>query len=106
MNGCGDGKNLAFTYDSDGLRLTKKVGDTTYSYFYAGGKLIRQTDGTNTLDFFYDESGHPYALKYNGTTYYYVTNFQGDVLHILNSSKQAVDSYIHIRIAGLERMKC
>ena len=44
---------------------------------------MRQTGGGNTLDFFYDESGHPYALKYNGTTYYYVTNLQGDVLKIV-----------------------
>ena len=32
-------------------------------------------------------------MTYNGTTYYYVTNLQGDVLHILNSSKQVVASY-------------
>ena len=79
----GGGKALTFTYDSDGLRLTKKVGNTTYSYLYAGGKLMRQTDGTNTLDFFYSENGHPYALKHNGTIYYYVTNLQGDVLKIV-----------------------
>ena len=89
----GGGKALTFTYDSDGLRLTKKVGNTSYSYLYAGGKLMRQTDGTNTLDFFYDESGHPYALTYNGTTYYYVTNLQGDVLAILDGNKQVVASY-------------
>ena len=90
------GPILDFTYDSDGLRLTKTVDDTTtYNYFYAGGKLIRQTWGDNTLDFFYDESGHPYALKYNGTTYYYVTNLQGDVLAILDSSKQVVASYTY-----------
>jgi len=56
---------------------------------------LRETWGDNTLDFFYDESGHPYALTYNGTTYYYVTNHQGDVLHILNSSKQVVASYTY-----------
>ena len=91
----------SYTYDSNGLRLTKEVVDvvadtstsTTYNYFYAGGKLMRQTDGTNTLDFFYDESGHPYALTYNGTTYYYVTNLQGDVLHIVDSTGALVVSY-------------
>ena len=91
----GGGKTLSFTYDSDGLRLSKNVGSTTYSYLYAGGKLIRQTGGGNTLDFFYDESGHPYALTYNGTTYYYVTNLQGDVLEILDGNKQVVASYTY-----------
>ena len=61
----------------------KTVNGVTHNYLYAGGKLMRQTDGTNTLDFFYDESGHPYALNYNGTIYYYVTNLQGDVLKIV-----------------------
>lgn len=56
---------------------------------------MRQTWGSNTLDFFYDESGHPYALTHNGTTCYYVTNLQGDVLHIVNSSKQVVASYTY-----------
>lgn len=56
---------------------------------------MRQTGGGNTLDFFYDESGHPYALTHNGTTYYYVTNLQGDVLHIVNNAGTAVVSYTY-----------
>jgi len=89
------GTSLTFTYDSEGLRLTKKVGSTTYSYLYAGGKLMRQTGGGNTLDFFYDASGMPYAVKYNGTVYYYITNLQGDVLHIVNASGTPVVSYTY-----------
>ena len=84
---------VTYTYDSDGLRLTKKVGNTTYNYYYAGGKLMRQTGGGNTLDFFYDASGNPYALKYNNTLYYYITNLQGDVLKIVNTSGTPVVSY-------------
>ena len=87
------GASLTFTYDSEGLRLTKKVGSTTYSYTYAGGKLLRQTWGSNTIDFFYDVNGNPYALKYNGTLYYYITNLQGDVLKIVNTSGTPVVSY-------------
>ena len=90
------GTSLSFTYDSDGLRLSKTVNNsTTYNYYYAGGKLMRQTDGTNTLDFFYDASGNPYALKYNGTLYYYITNLQGDVLHIVDTSGTPVVSYTY-----------
>ena len=54
----------------------------TSRYYYAGGKLMRMSWGANILDFFYDESGLPYAMKYNGTVYYYITNLQGDVMHI------------------------
>ena len=93
VSASGDGKSLTFTYDSDGLRLTKKVGNTTYQYYYAGGKLLRQTGGGNTLDFFYDASGNPYALKYNNTLYYYITNLQSDVLKIVDTSGNPVVTY-------------
>ena len=89
-----DGTNsLSFAYDASGLRTSKTVNGTTYRYYYAGGKLMRMTWGTNTIDFFYDASGLPYAMKYNGTAYYYITNLQGDVMHIVNASGTVVASY-------------
>ena len=90
---------LAFTYDVDSLRLTKTVGTGSsaveHKYTWQGGKLIAEYDGTNTLEFFYDESGAPYAFSCNGTIYYYVTNLQGDVVKIVNASgtSQAEYSY-------------
>ena len=63
-------KTIGFEYDSDGLRPKKTVsGGATHYYFYAGGQLLRETYGSNVLDFSYDANGYPYALKYNGTTY-------------------------------------
>lgn len=82
-----------YTYDLSGLRTSKTVGDVTHNYLYAGGKLMRETYGSNTLDFFYDANGTPYALKYNGTVYYYVTNLQGDVIRIVDASGNTVASY-------------
>lgn len=85
--------NLSFTYDTNGLRTSKKVGSVTHKYLYASGKLMRETYGGNTLDFFYDANGTPYALKYNGTVYYYVTNLQGDVIRVVDASGNTVASY-------------
>ena len=82
-----------FTYDLSGLRTSKTVGSVEHNYLYAGGKLMRETYGSNTLDFFYDANGTPYALKYNGTVYYYVTNLQGDVVRIVDASGNTVASY-------------
>ena len=87
--------NLTYTYDSEGLRLSKTVDGVVHNYYYAGGKLLRETWGSNTLDFFYDAMGTPYALKYNGTLYYYVTNLQGDILHIVDASGVPVVSYTY-----------
>jgi len=45
------------------------------------------------LYFFYDQSGSPYALLYNGTTYYYILNGQGDVVRLVDSTGAVVASY-------------
>ena len=47
--------------------------------------MMRMSWGANILDFFYDESGLPYAMKYNGTVYYYITNLQGDGMRVESS---------------------
>ena len=72
-----------------------------HQYIYAGGKLLRETisDGTTTktLDFTYDNVGMPYSLIYNnGTTtatYYYITNLQGDVMYLVDSTGVEVAAY-------------
>ena len=43
----------------------------------------------------YDASGTPMAVTYGGTTYYYATNIQGDVVAILDSSGAAVVTYTY-----------
>ena len=51
------------------------------------------TATVDTLYFAYDASGSPMAVTYNGATYYYVTNLQGDVIALLNSSGTKIASY-------------
>ena len=54
---------------------------------------MRMSWGSNTIDIFYDTNSAPYAMKYNGTVYYYVTNLQGDVMRIVNASGTVMASY-------------
>ena len=86
VSASGGGHSVTYAYDHNGVRTTKTVDGVVHTYYYASGKLLRETYGSNTLDFFYDASGAPYAFKYNGTLYYYVLNLQGDVVRIVNSS--------------------
>ena len=70
------------------------IQTVTHEYLTLNGKVARETIKTNNsltavLDFVYDESGKPFALKYstNGTsfqTYYYVLNLQGDVVKLIH----------------------
>lgn len=46
-----------------------------------------------TLDFAYDASGMPVTVTTDGSTYYYITNLQGDVMALLNSTGTAVAQY-------------
>ena len=89
------GSTWTNTYNADGLRTKRTNGSTTYSYVYNGDKLSQMTVGSNLLYFSYDASGTPMAVLYNGTNYYYVTNIQGDVIAILNTSGTAVVEYAY-----------
>ena len=70
------------------------IQTVTHEYLTLNGKVARETIRTNNtltavLDFIYDASGKPFALKYstNGTsfeTYYYVLNLQGDVVKLIH----------------------
>ena len=85
--------SISYAYDANGLRTGKTVGNVTHNYIYASGQLLQETYGDNTMDFFYDANGYPYALKYNDTTYYYITNLQGDVMHMIDAQGNTVASY-------------
>ena len=47
------------------------------------------------MDFIYDNTGKPYALKYDGATYYYVLNQQGDVISIITHWGESYGSYTY-----------
>ena len=94
----GDG-TWAFTYDANGMRTKKVKTNTsgtvtdTYTYVYNGSQLSQMKKNDDTLNFFYEGEGRPAYFTYNNTTYYYVTNLQGDVIAILDSTGTVVVNY-------------
>ena len=81
----------------------------THDYLTQSGRVaretIRQSVGgtvlkTETLDFFYDESGRPFAFNYSvdrgiASTYYYILNLQGDVVQIIDANGVMQAEYIY-----------
>ena len=85
---------LSFQYDANGMRTGRSsTSGIEYSYVYNGGQLMQMTRGTTVYQFTYDANGTPMTISENGTVYYYVTNLQGDVMAILNSSGTEVVRY-------------
>jgi uncharacterized protein RhaS with RHS repeats len=81
-----------FAYDGQGRRITKNGISYTYD---SNGNLLKQTDGANTLEFIYDDSGVA-GVKYNNKTYVYRKNAQGDIIAILDSAGAVVVKTVKI----------
>ena len=69
------------------------------------GKLIRQSNG---LEFFYDHTGVA-GMKYNGSTYIYRKDVQGNIIALLDSSggivvKYAYDAWGNYAAKALDRV--
>ena len=117
----GGGKSATYTYGADGIRTSKTVtdssGTTTYQYTTQNGQIARQSwtaGGTAyQMDFIYDAAGRPLAMYYrskaagqadfNGDSYYYETNQQGDVTGLYKITyNAATNSLSATRVASYE----
>ena len=117
----GGGKSATYTYGADGIRTGKTVtdasGTTTYQYTTQNGQIARQSwsaGGTAyQMDFIYDATGRPLAMYYrsktasqadfNGDSYYYETNQQGDVTGLYKITYNATTKALSAtRVASYE----
>jgi RHS repeat-associated protein len=88
----GNGVNLTFKYNQDGLRTKKNEKE----FVYSGDMLMAQFNSSGVaLEFFYDHSGK--ALGYSGAygTFYYLRNAQGDVIGLYDNSGNIVANYVY-----------
>ena len=87
--------NISYTYDMAGVRSSKTVNGTEYKFTTLSGLVTRQEWNGSSIDFIYDDSNQPLAMKYNGTLYYYILNAQGDIVRIIDGSRNVVASYAY-----------
>ena len=88
-----NGITWSYTYDANGMRTGRTGAGKTYTYTYNGSQLVQMTVGSDTLRFTYDAAGTPLTVNYNGTTYYYTTNLQGDITGIVTETGATVITY-------------
>ena len=85
----------SMTYNADGLRTKRTNGTKTYNYTYYGGQLVHMSVDGSDMYFSTSPDGVPMAVTYQGTQYLYVTNLQGDVTAILDTSGNTVVEYTY-----------
>ena len=73
------------------------MGGTKTEYFLNGTQILAQKTGSNTpMVFYYDHNGKRVAFKNtDGAVYFYVYNLQGDVVQLLDSSRNVVGEYVY-----------
>lgn len=84
-----------YTYNEDGIRTSKTVNGVTTKYYLNGTDIIEQTDGTNTLHFYYDNTGEIIGFTYNDNQYFYIKNVQDDIIAIADNSGNIVSEYAY-----------
>ncbi|MGG6447382.1 DNRLRE domain-containing protein [Pseudobacillus badius] len=86
---------VTFTYDENGNRDSRKDANGTTFFYYAENKLLFETDQNQnvTKEYLYDDEDHLVAMVYEGNVYYYLTNYRGDVLGLVDASGNLVAEY-------------
>ena len=76
---------IDYTYNANGIRTSKTVDGIKHTYTLDGTKILRETWGSNTLIPLYDNEDGVCGIIYNGVPYYFLKNLQGDVIEIVSS---------------------
>lgn len=97
-----DGLNASYTYDENGLRLSKTVNGVTTKIYRTNGQAVgmNSSDGKD-MTFLLDGDGNVYGVHYDhyasnqpkSETYYFAYNAQGDVIGIYEFSGRLMVTY-------------
>ena len=84
-----------YTYNAGGIRNGKTVSGVKHSYRLDGTKILSEKWGSNTLTPLYDNKDDVCGIVFNGASYYFLKNLQGDVISILDSCGNRVAEYLY-----------
>ena len=94
-----NGNTFYYSYDEDGNRTSKSVGDAYTQYMIFDGIMYGErtydSNSETVIYYLYDENDNKYGFTYNGTYYYYQFNLQGDVTGIYDANGQLVVQYAY-----------
>ena len=85
--------NHVYTYNANGIRTSKTIGEVKHTYTLDGTKILREAWGNHTLVPLYDNEDSVCGILYNNVPYYFVKNQQDDIIAIVNKDAQTVARY-------------
>lgn len=91
----GNGLDIAYAYNDDGIRTEKTVGGVTTKYHLDGDYVTYETDGTDEIYYTYDANDNLISMNLNGAEYVYVRNLQGDIMGLIDEEGVVVVSYTY-----------
>ena len=100
----GRSNSYVYSYDENGIRTRKTIGNTVTDYYYNGTLLMgtvkttTNSNGSTTtskLRFSYDADGKVVAVNYNGNYYYYLRNAQSDIVKLIDKTGATVVEYTY-----------
>ena len=96
-------KNLAFTYNQDGIRTSKTVNGVVHNYTLSGSQILTEEWGNNLVVYLYDLDGAPIGMQYRNTSYakgsfdvyWFEKNVQGDIVAVYGETGTKLISYTY-----------
>lgn len=88
-----------YSYDPNGLRLSKTDGKRTERYIYDGDSIcamkVDDENGSNTIFFHYDEANALVGFSVNGKDYFYDRDILGNINAVIDSTGTKLVSYAY-----------
>ena len=85
--------DITYTYNANGIRTSKTVNGVEHKYTLDDTNIVKETWDGNTLVPLYDNTESVCGITYNGASYYFLKNLQGDVIAITDSTGSVVARY-------------
>lgn len=91
----GNGKDIDFKYNVDGIRTEKTVDGVTTKYRLVGDKVTFEDNGTDKIYYTYDASSDLVSMNLNGVEYWHIRNAQGDITGLFDENGTEVVKYTY-----------
>lgn len=90
-----DNKDIVYSYNSDGVRISKDINGQKTKFYVDGSMILSEISDEESKWYIYDENNAIIGFEYNQDVYYFEKNNQGDVTRIYNELGEFVCEYFY-----------